>query len=148
MTIRESWKARWPHFSPEELLSDEQVRLLDKKGTIPYSFRALDKLETFREFLKAPIIVNKGGSRLRGARSLREVYHTNRVTRKPGEEWGYSFHLWCAFDINVVGLSPLQVMDKAVESKLWGGIGVYNSFTHIDDRDSFVAAPVLWDYRT
>lgn len=147
MNTREEWAKRWPHFTPTELLSTEQLWLFEHKGVIPYSFRALDKLETFREFVNTTIIVNKDGNRLRGARSLREVYHTNKQSRKVGKEWGYSFHLWCAFDINIPGFSPFQVMGLALDSKLWHGVGVYDTFTHIDDRDTFSGTAVTWDYR-
>ena len=144
----EAWHERWPHFQPAELLSPTQLTLFETKGVIPYSFRAIDKLEAFRGFLKTTVIVNHLGLHLRGARSLKEVFDTNTKTRGPSEEWGYSFHLWCAFDVNVPGLTPLEVKEAALRSRLWGGIGLYDTFTHIDDRDHIFGGPALWDYRT
>lgn len=147
MNLETEWKRRWPYFQPREIFGDEQYKLFTQKGVIPYSFRALDKLCKFREYLNAPIIVNVGEQRHRGARSVREVYHVNKKTRPVGQEWGYSFHLWCAFDIIAPPHSPLVLYGLALKSGLWGGVGLYKTFVHVDDRDHFGTEPTTWDMR-
>lgn len=141
------WAIRWPSFRPQEILSTTQLKLFEERGVIVYSFRALDKLEIFRKRIAVPLLINHGDLHLRGARSLKEVFETNSATRGADEKWGYSFHLWCAFDISSPQLTPIQLRQEAIESKLWGGIGLYDSFVHIDDRDHFGDTPALWDYR-
>lgn len=146
MNVFEEWKFRWPHFSPNEILSPDQLNLFRDRGIVPYSFRALDKLEHFRILLGEPILVNQPGLMHRGARSIKEVHDLNMTVRKNAEEWSYSFHLWCAFDISVKSLTPELLMQAAIESKLWKGIGLYKTWVHVDDRDTFSETPVLWDY--
>lgn len=144
--IKIYWAKRWRSFKPEEVLSTEQVQLLYKKGVMSYSFRALDKLQKFRDLLDVPLVVNIGQQQMRGARSIREVYHVNKNTRPAGQEWGYSFHLWCAFDVYSPQLKPMEIFERAVRSGLWKGIGIYQTFVHLDDRDSFSDIPTTWDY--
>ncbi len=144
------WQKRWPNFRVEEILSPTQQQLFERKGVIPYSFRALDKLQEFRRFVDRPFLVNQGplngGLRRRGARSLKEVYDINRETRGAARAWEYSFHLWCAFDISVPGMEPYELWEKARLFGKWGGIGLYNTFVHVDDRDYF-GMPAIWDAR-
>lgn len=50
-----------------------------------------------------------------------------------------SFHMqFCALDIAVAGVTPRQVRDLLLQwrraGKFVGGIGIYNSFVHIDTR--------------
>lgn len=147
-TLEAKWAERWPHFKPEEILSTEQLTLFKTKGTIAYSFRSLDKLCDFRNFLGKPILVNHAGLTRRGARSIRDAIATNRATRGSTGEFGYTFHLWCAFDCSVAGMHSDDLYYEAKRFGCWGGIGVYDTFVHVDDRDTFDKIPITWDYRT
>lgn len=144
--MSDKWADRWPDFKIEEILSPDQLSLFNRKGVFPYSFRALDKLQAFRRFVDKPFLINHMGLQRRGSRSMREVFSINSDTRGKDRAWEYSFHLWCAFDISVDGLSPMELFEKAIGFGQWGGVGLYNSFVHCDDRDHF--GPVAhWDAR-
>lgn len=148
MTVNlDNWAKRWPSFKPEEILSPTQLILFNSKGVFPYSFRAIDKLQTFRDFVAKPLKVNHLGLNKRGARSLWEVYQTNRESRGNEEGWGWSFHLWCAFDVSCDSMTSKELFALAVDCGLWGGVGLYDTFIHVDDRDSFATKPVTWDLR-
>lgn len=146
MTMLSEWSKRWPSFHVEELLSEQQLLLLTKKGVFPYSFRSLDKLQKFRDLVGSPFIINKSGQNRRGARSIDEVIAVNKTIRGVSP-YSYSFHLWCAFDISSATHSPWELREKALASKLWGGIGIYDTWLHCDDRDFFGDTPTLWDGR-
>jgi len=141
------WADRWPHFRPEEVFSDAQLLHL-VRGVCPYSFRALDKLHDFRVFVGSPLICNSGAHRRRGARSISEVIQINKKTRGALSGEGYSFHLWCAFDLSSNHYSPDELYKKALDFKLWGGIGRYDTFIHVDDRDNLSGETALWDNRS
>lgn len=143
----DEWGKRWPHFQPHEVFSSDQLHLFESKGVCPYSFRAFDKLHQFRIFLRKPVIINIGSHRRRGARSMKEVLQLNLETRG-GDKWGYSFHLWCAFDISVLGMGSFELFYKALEFGMWGGVGLYDTFVHLDDRDNLDGKTVTWDNRT
>lgn len=147
MTFLSEWSKRWPSFHVEEILSQDQLALFTNRGVFPYSFRALDKLQSFRGLVGAPLIVNKTGSGRRGARSIEEVVAVNKSIRGVSP-YSYSFHLWCAFDISCSVVRPVELRQIAIESKLWGGIGIYDTWLHCDDRDFFGDTPTLWDGRS
>jgi hypothetical protein len=136
----------WPNFKVEEVLSPTQLQLFERKGVFPYSFRALDKLQEFRTFVGLPFLINHGSLERRGARSMKDVFEINSQTRGRERAWEWSFHLWCAFDISVEGMSPMDLYEKAIDFGKWGGIGIYNTFVHVDDRDWF-DMPQRWDAR-
>jgi len=142
-----NWSERWPYFKPDEIFSDQQLALY-MRGIFPYSFRSLDRLHDFRVFVGHPLICNSGGMNRRGARSISEVIEINRKTRGSLAAHGYSFHLWCAFDLSCHALSPDELYEKAIAFQLWGGIGRYDTFVHVDDRDNMSGQPTLWDNRT
>lgn len=147
---RINWVDRWPHFSVEEILSAEQLTLYMTRGVFPYSFRALDKLEQFRVDLGEPLIINGSHGGRRGARSIADVIAVNKEVRGVSPH-AYSFHLWCAFDVSSPKLSPREIQQFALKWKSkyggWGGIGLYDTWVHLDDRDSISGAVALWDYR-
>lgn len=146
MSWEETFSTRWPAFKIEEILGPDQLDLFKRKGVFPYSFRALDKLQAFRESFGMPFIINHGDQMLRGARSMTNVWAINAQTRGKPRAWEYSFHLWCAFDISVNGIAPEQLYKAALNFGQWGGVGLYNTFVHCDDRDYFTF-PASWDAR-
>ena len=145
------WTERWPSFSLEELFSPDQLDLIQHKNVFPYSFKALDKLQEFRNWIGEPLLVNHSGSLRRGGRSMQDVYEINKRTRGYENAWGYSFHLWCAFDVSPKPDSKLTVgelYNRALAWGKWGGIGRYETFVHLDDRDSLNGTVALWDFRS
>lgn len=141
------WAERWPDFKVEEILSPQQLKLFRVKNIFPYSFKALDKLQEFRRFVDKPFLINHGDLQRRGARSTKEVYEINADTRGAERAWEYSFHLWCAFDIAVDGMTPGQLYSTALAFGKWGGVGIYNWGVHCDDRDSLIPGTATWDGR-
>lgn len=147
-----NWDSRFPDFRIEEILSPDQLVLFHTKHVFPYSLKALDKLQAFRKFVGSSLVVNKTGSFRRGARSMREVYEINRQTRSRERGWEYSFHLWCAFDVSSGSIPSSQLFEMAVDFKdeklgRWGGIGLYDTFVHVDDRDTLSGGATVWSVR-
>lgn len=144
--IEAYFKIRWPDFKPEEILGVDQLNLYLQKGVFAYSFKALDKLQEFRNIVGAPLRINQRGLFRRGARSTKENYEVQKNSRG-SDGWEYSFHLWCAFDIDSLTVSIPDLYKAAIDSKLWGGIGLYDTWIHVDDRDNLSNKPILWDLR-
>jgi len=142
--LEKLFERRWPNFKPEEILSPDMIELWEKKGVFPYSFCALDGLQFLRRDLGKPIIVNHSADCRRGARSIPEA--VSLINEAKAQR--YSFHLWCAFDISVVGMTSVQLYEAIVKSAFFFGIGVYDTFIHIDDRDVVDNKIVVWDSRT
>ncbi len=142
MSIQDLFKSRWPSFRVDEILSPDGIDLLSR-GVFVMRYPFLDKLQFFRDTLKLPFIINHGDARLRGFRSIQEEHDLNlQLGRK---EWTYSMHVaGIAADISVEGLS-VEALYKQALAFGWNGVGIYDSWVHIDDRDGSQAR---WDYRT
>jgi uncharacterized protein YcbK (DUF882 family) len=72
---------------------------------------------------------------------LLSSYRSPAYNRAIGDAAPKSYHMqFRALDIAVAGKTPKQVFDKLLtwraEGKFKGGIGLYNSFVHIDTRGS------------
>lgn len=94
----------------------------DGTDTIFISPDLVTTLEQIRKHFGAPVIINSG-------------YRTETYNKKIGGAT-YSQHKYgTAADIVVKGVTPAEVA-KYAETILvgMGGIGIYNSFTHIDVR--------------
>ena len=131
------WSDRWPDFKIEEVLSPIQLKMVQEKKQFPYPFEALDTLQEFRNFIGMPFLINHGELQRRGARSMQEAYDINLATRgkqNPARAWEYSFHLWCAFDISVNGMTSKELFLKALVFGKFGGVGLYDTFVHCDCR--------------
>lgn len=86
----------------------------------------LDKLQQLRDLAGKPVVVTSG---------YRNAAYNLRVGGSPT-----SRHLRGeAADIRVAGLRPEQVAQLAEEVG-FGGIGVYDTFTHVDVREH----PMRW----
>ena len=94
----------------------------DGSDTIFIDSNLVDVLQTIRDHFNKPVIINSG-------------YRTENYNKKIGGA-EYSQHMYGkAVDIRVSGVKPKEVAEFA-ETLIpnIGGIGIYNSFTHIDVR--------------
>ena len=115
------------HFSRQEFACP------DGCGGDTIDTETLDVLETIREHFNAPVHVNSG---------FRCLRHNAAIGGRT-----YSQHLvGRAADIWVEGVSP-GVVQEYVKTLLAGsgGLGRYNTFTHVDTRTN---GPARWDERT
>lgn len=136
------FKTRWPNFKPQEVLSPDGLKLLEK-GIFPLRFSALDKLQAFASVLKKPVLVNHGNATRRGFRSIKDEIELNKELGRPVEQ--YSMHCaGIAFDLTVIGLTPEQLFKEALFFG-WVGVGIYDWGCHVDDRDG---NPGNWDERS
>lgn len=122
---------RWDRWEPEEVLSPYGLYLLER-DVCPLSFRAMDHLQGFGEYLDLPLYCNLPGGGLRGYRSALEFMEMPE--RESERE--HSFHCsGVAFDIYTpVELVPADFLTSAV-SFGWRGIGVYDWGLHLDMAD-------------
>lgn len=100
----------------------KEFRCHDGSDTIFVSQELVEVLEKIRTHFGKPVVINSG-------------YRTETYNKKIGGAT-YSQHKYgTAADIVVKGVSPAEVA-KYAETILvgMGGIGIYNSFTHIDVR--------------
>ena len=134
---------RWPSFTESELLSADGQFDLKTKGVFRLNIRAVDFLQSFRDRLGVPIIVNSMKHPRRGYRSAeenREIYKAFRQQTGDMREFvpddnRTSFHTaGVAFDISVPGVSPGDVLSAARDFG-WIGLGLYPNFVHVDLRD-------------
>jgi len=111
----------------QNFILDEFLSLGD---TIPPSVEVVrnlrnvaNRLQLLRDLLGKPIRVTSG---------YRSIQHNARIGGSPN-----SFHiLGMAADIVVDGMSPKEVQEYL---KHWsGGLGSYDTFTHVDIRDEKV----------
>lgn len=133
------WNKRYPYFKPEEVLSPDCLALF-YRGIITINLDFLDMVQGFRKYLDKPFIINNLEHRFRGTRSPKESMTLG----------GRPFHpMGVAVDLTVKGLAPEIV---AFEAKKFGfrGIGLYDTFTHIDMRPVLVGSKnyFFWDKRT
>lgn len=137
MTLNEeNWRTRWPSFSPREVYSPVALERYRHK-LCP---RAMDNLQLFREMLDTPLLVNHLSLKLRGVRTADENENIGGARD--------SMHVaGRAFDVTAPGLEIDKLYQAAIDSGLWGGIGRYDTFVHVDARlvESVVTT---WDNRT
>ena len=118
---------RWKDFSPKEVLSPMGLRVWADKEILMVRPEAMDKLQAFREDLGIPLFVNHLGLTLRGYRH----YDEHRVLHKGAK---FSQHVQgCAFDVSSNQIEPLALYEQALDFG-WTGVGLYDTFVHMDIR--------------
>ncbi len=131
------WEARWPLFEPKEVLSPDGLEHFAKGNMVMWPW-FLDRVQSLRRFIGKPFLINHGSLKLRGWRSL----HENKMID------GKLYHpMGVAVDVTVKGMTSLELGRAA---KLYGfhGIGLYDTFTHMDMRPRLGELQYLWDFRT
>lgn len=133
--IRSLFEYYWPDFQPQEVLSPHGLALWQSSGVCPLRYEALDHLQSFRDHIGSPLIINNGEHQRRGWRSPVE----NALIHGKNS---FSFHIaGVAFDMHSPILSPLQLMAHAHEFGGWKGFGMYQTFIHLDIRSG---PPAQW----
>lgn len=119
----------WPDFTPAEVLSPDGLRMLETQNTLLFSPLMLTCLQQFRQRIQQPILINHAGHNLRGFRSCKENASVGKT---------FSMHiLGLAADCTVKGITPTELAEKAKQSGLFTGIGIYQTFIHLDIRPIF-----------
>lgn len=135
------WRERFPSFGMEELLSPAGLECYARTGRIPLDFTAIDKLQAFRNHLGNAVKVNYAGMTHRGFRSHEENAAIDGSARMSPHCLGK------AFDITVDNMTEEQVFAEAIKFG-WRGVGIYDTWVHVDMMDHFKEGPVTWDKRT
>jgi hypothetical protein len=133
-----AWKERWPNFSPGEVLSPAGHALYSQKGLLVIQPHAMDFLQSFRNQIGKRFFINGGhtGSLYRGYRDCWENKRAGGVD--------HSYHLQgLAFDVSIEDTSPERVFELAKEFG-WKGIGLYETFVHMDLRPRLDGDVVTW----
>lgn len=97
----------------------------DGSGLVKVDPELLDKLQKLRDLVKRPIMINSG-------------YRTPEHNKKVGGSPNSQHLLGKAADIVISGLPPSMVAEFA-EQVGFNGVGVYNTFTHVDVRNKKVS---------
>lgn len=136
--LRESWAGRFPHFTPEEVISPMGMRAFES-GIIVVNFEALEYLHQFRQFVNKPLLVNHGEYQRRGTRTYKENLAVG------GEDFSYHL-LGAAFDITCPAITVSELAELA-QAFGWTGIGIYSAknFVHCDKRPKFNGEPTIWE---
>ena len=67
-----NWEKRWPDFSPQEVLSPQGLNQFVNRGNLLIQPHALDFLQSFRNFLAVPLLINFNHLKHRGYRNCVE----------------------------------------------------------------------------
>lgn len=114
------------YFQPEEVLSFGTIKLWKTKGLLLLNLEAFNRLNAYREIIDLPLVVNTGRHNLRGTRT-----HAENATIRGAAH--FSAHLLgSAFDVSCPDLPVEKLAEKAKESHLWTGIGIYPTWIHLD----------------
>lgn len=135
------WDVRWPSFTPDEVLSPRGLYKLHHNGLLLLQPHALDALQNFRNNLRKPFYINglKTGSLHRGYRDCME---NERAGGQP-----HSYHMQgLAFDVTVKDVTSEELYELAKDFG-WKGIGLYDTFVHMDLRSSLTGRIYTWDSR-
>jgi uncharacterized protein YcbK (DUF882 family) len=92
----------------------------DGSNLVKVDSELVNKLQQLRETINKPIIINS---------AYRTIQHNKNVGGSPTSQ----HLLGKAADIRVNGMSPKELA-KYCEQIGFGGIGIYNTFVHVDTR--------------
>lgn len=138
-----------PYFQLEEIASP----MLIKSGLHAINWNSVVELHRLRAYVGKPFLINHKGFRRRGFRHALDQQVLVAELRPKGVEVAtHSMHFFGAFDITCPGhsveefksmvLAYNKTMGRTSRNPVWGGIGTYNTFTHIDLR--IVPTEVFW----
>ena len=116
----------WDDFKPQEILSPDGLARYEE-GQLFFSPVMLDNLQAFRQLIQKPILVNHAGLKFRGYRSPSE-------NRKAGGKPQSIHLLGLAADCTVPDMTSGELAERAEKSGIFTGIGVYDTFVHLDCR--------------
>lgn len=134
----EGWS--WEFFTPDEVLSSDGMRFFEETGICLVRPDALDKLNNFRRDLGVPVYCNHGNLQLRGYRSQKEQFSIPGSAKRSQHVQG------CAFDISCPDVPPVDLYEQALDFG-WTGVGLYDSFVHVDVRNRPDGRVMVWDNR-
>jgi zinc D-Ala-D-Ala carboxypeptidase len=119
------WNKRWPDFTPDEVCC---------KGTkqIFIQIEAMDKLQKMRNIIMLPLKINS-------------AYRTPAYNKEIGGSINSQHIFGRAFDVKIRGGKwGVEEMKKAARMVGFTGVGLYDTFIHVDNRPSGQAD---WDMR-
>lgn len=116
--------ATWPlrHFTPQELACKGD-------GMVMVDARAAHALQSMRDFLRGPIIVNS-------------AYRSPEYNKKVGGAPGSKHMLGQAFDIRITPFLSREKIHELAKRAGFTGFGDYDTFVHVD-----VGPARYWDLR-
>lgn len=120
------WSTRWPSFSAGEVAC---------KGTgeVFIYTAAIDRLQKLRDMIGLPLWINCG-------------YRSPKHNKEVGGELNSQHIYGRAFDIKIRGGKwDVEAMAKAAVAVGFTGIGLYDTFIHVDFRPN---GPARWDNRS
>lgn len=148
LTRKSSWADLSPYFAREEIFSPDTLPLMS-----PINLEALKKINMLREFLSSPLLINHDEHVHRGVRSPREQME---LVKSHGAAMNSMHVAGMAFDVTAPKLDQ-QVLLEAAIAMSWTTLIVYDTFIHMDTRNSWVLGgqalgavirPLIIDKRT
>lgn len=112
----------WPDFTPKEIACQGTGELL-------VDYHAMDCLQTFRDLIKNPVIINS-------------AYRSESHNKAVGGVKGSQHRKGKAFDIRLTPKTPRHLIHKYATKAGFTGFGDYTTFVHIDTGQKR-----SWDYR-
>lgn len=114
----------WPNFTPKEIACKGD-------GSLFIDMKAMDALQKFRTAVGVPVIINS-------------AYRSEKHNKAMGGSPNSQHLLGKAFDIRITKDLDRDTIHKAAKAAGFKGIGDYQTFVHIDTRDT----PAYWDHRS
>lgn len=138
MDLLSAWTTRWPKVAPQDILSPVGLEHF-QSGHMVMNVEFMDKLHSFLLKFNSRFYINnfEFGLELRGWRSWAENLRIDGKLYHP---------MGVAADITIEGHTPAQIADAA-EDYGFHGIGIYNTFTHVDLRPLLGTTIFKWDKR-
>lgn len=124
------------YFEPEELLSPDGMVLFNQ-GHMVMNWEFIRMFVAFRMLMDTPFSVNYAGLTKRGWRSPKESV---KLGGRPYHPMGV------ACDTTAKGMDSLGLAAAAQEFG-FPGVGIYDTFVHIDNRPRVGDRMFMWDNR-